>query len=42
MEQMLLVNDAGFKILQNTKETVVTAQDGGVILLNASDSNGSG
>ena len=33
--------DAGFKILQNTKETVVTAQDGGVILLNASDSNGS-
>ena len=34
-------HDAGFKILQNTKETVVTAQDGGVILLNASDSNGS-
>ena len=33
--------DSGFKILQNTKETVVTAQDGGVILLNASDSNGS-
>ena len=33
--------DAGFKILQNTKETIVTTQDGGVILLNGTDTSGS-
>ena len=32
--------DAGFKLLQNTKETVVTEQDGGVILLDGTDSTG--
>ena len=32
--------DAGFKLLQNTKETTVTRQDGGVIILDGTDSTG--
>jgi len=32
--------DAGFKILQNTKETTVTEQDSGMIVLNGTDING--
>ncbi len=32
--------DAGFKLLQNTKETTVTRQDGGVIILDGTDSSG--
>jgi hypothetical protein len=33
--------DAGFKLLQNTKETTITTQDDGVILLNGTDTSGS-
>ena len=32
--------DAGFKLLQNTKETTVTEQDSGMIVLNGTDSSG--
>jgi hypothetical protein len=32
--------DAGFKLLQNTKETTVTKQDSGMIVLNGTDSSG--
>ena len=32
--------DAGFKLLQNTKETVVTEQDEGFIVLNGTDTSG--
>ena len=33
--------DAGFKILQNTKETIVTVEDEGDIVLNGTDTSGS-
>jgi len=33
--------DAGFKILQNTKETVITVEDEGDIVLNGTDTSGS-
>ena len=32
--------DAGFKLLQNTKETTVTKQDSGMIVLNGTDTSG--
>ena len=32
--------DAGFKLLQNTKETTVTKQDSGMIVLNGTDASG--
>ena len=33
--------DAGFKLLQNTKETIVTVEDEGDIVLNGTDTTGS-